>query len=399
MRLKKEAIMAICISFILTISLCGCNGENIDKFYGQTSSTEQIKNNTSSNSEDSKETSEESETSNDITKDYSLEIPTYEQYFQLGEYKNLKYYINEDLYKVSDNMILSQMASDLSLPQKEITDRTAQLGDTVNINFYGTVNGEDFEGNKAEKYETVLGKGKLSEKFEESIVGMKPGETKKIKYEFSDQYNDKKIAGKTADFEIKLNSIKAYDEKSITDDIVSAKTKYKTADEYKNAVKKTLTENMEYQKKTNIASYIIDQIISNATITGYDEDYINLLINSAKETTKKAAEEASLSEEEYVKQKHGAESYDSYVESLRPTAEDYMRSMMAISAIAYAENLNVTDEEYQNQLKKYQDEYNISIDQLNKYYTSEDIIFSILLTKVQDWIINNSTQVDSPDKV
>lgn len=394
--MKKKLTIAICISLILTAITCGCNSQNIDNFYGSSSSADQNKTSAGSKAEDSSQTSEKE---NDVTKDYSLEIPTYEQYFQLGEYKNLKYYINEDLYKVSENMILSQMASELSLSQKEVADRAAELGDTVNLNFHGTIDGKDFEGNKAENYETILGKGKLSEQFEENIVGMKSGETKKVKYTFPEQYNNTGLAGKTADFEIKLNSIKAYDEKDITDELVSSKTTYKTMNEYKKAVEKKLKEDMEYQRKTAIASYVIDQIINNATISGYDEDYIALLMDSAKQTTKDAATKANLSEEEYVKKQYGAESYDSYIESLRPTAEDYMRSMMAISAIAYAENLNVTDEEYQNQLKKYQDEYNVTIDQLNKYYTSEDIIFAILLTKVQDWIVNNSVQVDSPEKL
>jgi trigger factor len=71
---------------------------------------------------------------------------------------------------------------------------------------------------------------------------------------------------------------------------------------------------------------------------------------------------------------------------------------MLISAIAYAEDLTVTDDEYQAQIDEYINEYGITKDQLNAYYTSEDIIFSILVTKVEDWLVDNSVRLDEPEE-
>ena len=400
--MRKEAqimlskkLTAVCLCACLLIPLCGCNTKNIDKFYGTNESSQSSQ--SSQSSKTSSDTSGSAEESRDITKDYSLDVPVWPQYFTLGEYKNLTYYVNDDSYKVTDNMIQNQMATDLDLEMKNITDKKAERGDIIVVDFEGKINGKAFDGNSAKNYETTLGQGKLSESFEENIIGMKPGETKKIKHTFPEKYNDTSIAGKTADFEIKLVSIKNYDLKDITDKLVSEKTKYKNVDEYKKSVKESLEKDMQSRKETEISAIVLDKIIANATITGYDDSYYQMLLESAKDSTKSYAEKEGKTKEQYVKDHYGYESYEAYEKSLEPTAKDYMNSMMAIGALADKEQLGVTDEEYQAQIKKYKDN-GITDEQLNQYYSSEDIIFSILLIKTQKWIVENSIKLDAPEE-
>ena len=114
-------------------------------------------------------------------------------------------------------------------------------------------------------------------------------------------------------------------------------------------------------------------------------------------TAKNRSYKKGKTEEQYVKDHYGYESYEAYEKSLEPTAKDYMNSMMAIGALADKEQLGVTDEEYQAQIKKYKDN-GITDEQLNQYYSSEDIIFSILLIKTQKWIVENSIKLDAPEE-
>ena len=175
------------------------------------------------------------------------------------------------------------------------------------------------------------------------------------------------------------------------------KTKYKNVDEYKKSVKESLEKDMQSRKETEISAIVLDKIIANATITGYDDSYYQMLLESAKDSTKSYAEKEGKTEEQYVKDHYGYESYEAYEKSLEPTAKDYMNSMMAIGALADKEQLGVTDEEYQAQIKKYKDN-GITDEQLNQYYSSEDIIFSILLIKTQKWIVENSIKLDAPEE-
>ncbi len=377
----RKKVLIFCA--LLTLTLSACSNENADKFYGKSSS-------------DTSSVSSTDVSAPDITKNYSLEIPKYDN-FQLGKYKDVTYYIDDSLYEVTDALILNKMASELSLSLHDVTDRTAAYDDTVTVTFKGTIDGKEFDGNSADKYRFILGAGQLLSDFEKTFVGMRPNETKTINYTFPKNYTDDKLAGKTAVFTVTLNGIENYSEKDVTDKLVSEKTEYKTAKEYKAACKKELEQQAKSSKKLDASSIIISKIIDNSTVTAYDEDQIKKLIESAKNATKLYAVNKNMTEEEYVKSQYGFDSYADYEKNLEPSAKEYMKSIMTVSAIAYAENLNVTDEEYQAQIDTYINKYNISENELGNYYKSEDIIFSILTEKVQNWLIDNSVKLDSPE--
>lgn len=379
-RLKKCTAL-ILAGTLLSAVMCACDKNNIDKFYDTGSSSEAVS---------------DQEPTVDISKEYSLEVPDYRENVELGEYKNVEYYINEEYYSVTDDMIVNRMCQSLDLQPTDVTDRGAKYGDTVNVSFEGKIDGKDFDGNSVDKYDILLGEGKLAIAFEEQIVGVKSGETKTITYTFPIEYSDKTVAGKTAQFETTINSIKSYKESDITEQLLAEKTSYTKTADYKTAVEKEIKDTVERQRKNDIASIILSKISENTTVKEYDEDRIAELIDAAKSATSKYAQDANMTVEEYVKESYSAESYTDYEESLRPAAEEYMKSVMLISAIAYNENLNVTDEEYQNQIKTYMDDYHISLLDLNTYYTAEDIVYSLLILKVQNFLVDNGKQLDSP---
>jgi trigger factor len=385
--MKYTRITAILLSFILAVSaFSGCSSKNSDKFYG-----------TDSSSSDS--TSSDSDSSTvDITTEYSLEIPKYDDYFKLGDHTDITYYINDSTYDVTDEDVLNAIAEDLDFELVDVTDRGAKNGDTVDLTFEGLIDGEAFDGNKAENQTIVLGEGSIASDFESQLVGMKTGETKTIEYTFSEDYTDSSIAGKTAEFTVTMNSIQEYTANTLTDDYVSENTDYDTVDEYKKYIRSNLEKENEEQKHQDISAIILSKIMDNSEVIGYDEDEVASLIESAESATSTYAESYDMTEEEFVQTYYGFDSYDAYEESLTETTHNYLNNLMLISAIAYAEDLTVTDDEYQAQIDEYINEYGITKDQLNAYYTSEDIIFSILVTKVEDWLVDNSVRLDEPEE-
>lgn len=383
---SKKVFIIFCTS-LLALTFSACDSTNAEKFYGQTSDVSSIS---------SVDTSASDKSAPDITKDYSLEIPKYDN-FQLGKYKGVTYYIDDSSYEITDAFVLNKMASELNLSLHKISNRTAAYDDTITVSFKGTIDKKEFDGNSADKYRFILGTGQLLSDFEKTFIGMSPNETKTVNYTFPKNYTDSELAGKTAVFTVTLNEIENYSEKDVTDKLVSEKTEYKTAKEYKAACKKELKQQADTSKKLAASSAIMSKIIDDSTVKSYDEDQIKELIESAKNATKLYAVNKNMTEDEYVKSQYGFDSYTDYEKNLKSSAKEYIKSIMTVSAIAHAENLNVTDNEYQKQIDTYMNKYNISENELGNYYKSEDIIFSIITEKVQNWLIKNSVKLDSPE--
>lgn len=380
-----KKIIAVIATLALALStLTACDSENSDKFYGKNESA-----NSDTNS-DTETTSSESYTGVNIRTDYDLTIDDVSEYFTLGDYKNIEYSFDESIYDVSDDMINAAVASSLGLSAIEVSDRKAISGDIVNIDFAGTINGEKFEGCEAFGYEFIIGSNKLAVELEQSIIGMQIGETKTIDYIFPDNYSDENIAGKNSKFNITLNSIKEYNISEITNELIQENTNYQTVDEYTAYIKDVLEKDAEDQKNNAKAGTILDKIMKNSTVNGYDEEKLKELTDSAKEMVETYSKQYGMTKEEFIQQNYGFETYEEYEDNMEQTAKDYLDSIMLISAIANAENLTVTDSEYQDQINEYVNQYNISDEQLNQYYTSDDIIFSILVVKVQNWLLENS---------
>lgn len=118
----------------------------------------------------------------------------------------------------------------------EVNDGTVEEGDSVTINFTGTIDGKEFDGGSAEDYDLVIGEGGMIDGFEDGIIGMKKGETKELDLTFPDDYYEESVAGKPVVFKVTLQKFTRPSE--LNDEWVAANTEYKTVDEYRAAVKK-----------------------------------------------------------------------------------------------------------------------------------------------------------------
>ncbi|MDE7439505.1 MAG: trigger factor [Clostridia bacterium] len=182
----------------------------------------------------------------------------------IDSYKGLK--IKKFEYNVSDadvdkeaNKILESQAKN-----EEVTDRACQNGDTVNIDFVGSVNGEKFPGGTAEDYDLVLGSGAFIPGFEDAVVGMKKGENKDITVKFPDDYQADNLRGKDAVFNITLNKItqKVYPE--LTDEFVKGHAGVETVAEYKAKTRERLERNAEMRGRDETENSIINEIAKHA---------------------------------------------------------------------------------------------------------------------------------------
>lgn len=315
-------------------------------------------------------------------------VDKYASYCELGEYKNISYTrvetdITEDVIAAEVNYILSSFAT-----VETVTTGTAENGDTVNIDFTGTVDGVAFDGGSTDGqgYTLTLGAGTMIDGFEEQIVGHDVGETFDIEVTFPEDYGNTELAGVDAVFEITINNIQVSVLPTYDDAFVSANTDYATVAELEAAIEESIKENDASTNKTTIITTILD---NNVTVNEYPEKELQEVIDKSVESVTEEAATYGMDFATYVSARYGTseENFKAYISQV---AEDFIREKIVICAIAKAEGITVTEDEVEDYKKIMMDELGYTEKQLEAEYTEEDIIFYTISDKVYDFLLENN---------
>lgn len=183
---------------------------------------------------------------------------------KIGSYKGMK--IKEFAYTVKDADVDKEMERLLDRNSRKVpvTDRPAQNGDVVNIDFVGTVDGVKFDGGEAEKFDLTLGSGQFIPGFEEQVVGMNAGEKKDVNVKFPDNYQAEELKGKDAVFAVTLNSIQGKELPELTDAFIKDATGSETIEEYKEKTKERLQKQADKNSLDATENSILDAISATA---------------------------------------------------------------------------------------------------------------------------------------
>ncbi len=317
------------------------------------------------------------------------------KYITLGEYVGIEYTYSVD--PVTDEAVESYVNSALSAKsygeEKTITDRAVKVGDKVNIAFEGKLDGKAFDGGSSESYDLVIGSNSFIEGFEDGLVGAKTGEKRSLNLKFPENYGKDELNGKDVVFDVTVKSIKATVYPELTDEIVAEISDKKTVDEYMKYANEQVAIQNEQNAKNKMESDIWTKIISAVKVTDFPkaevENYRKLLLENYENT---AQQQYGVSYEELLK------AYGQTLEDIEPEivqqAEQAVKEYMTIVAIARAEGLDITDEEYNEQLVKYAEsngyssakEFQAAIDESQFYLT-------LVIDKVMNFVIENATNV------
>ena len=299
------------------------------------------------------------------TVEYTFAVTLYPE-VTLGQYKGLeaeKDAVSVDEAKVDEeiNAVRKRNARMLT-----VEDRAAAMGDTANIDFDGYLDGERFDGGKAEGYDLELGSNSFVPGFEEQIVGMNIGEEKDLDITFPENYVES-LAGKAVVFKVKLNSLTTPELPALDDEFAKDVSEFDTLDEYKADIRanleKAANEQAENKFRTDILRQACDNLVADIPevmvedkleemIRGYAANYgmtdRNVPLDRLKEMM--GLDEATLNN------------------SLRPAAEFQVKNDMLIDAIVKAENIELTDEDVEEYLKKVGEDVKASPEDLKKYF-------------------------------
>ena len=274
----------------------------------------------------------------------------------LGQYKGL------EAEKVSAEVTDEDVMKELEKVQKqnarkiEVTDRPAQMGDVVNIDYVGSVDGVPFDGGKAEGHDLELGSHAFIEGFEEQLVGHSVGEEFDIQVKFPEVYHSAELAGKDAVFAIKINSITAKELPELNDAFAEDVSEFSTLDEYKADILAKLAADKTEKAKQLQNDKLLDVAVANCTMEVPQVMYDNKIDSMMREF-----------EENIVRQGLSMDVYYQYMgtdeqamrDTFKDTAYKSVDARLMLEAIAAAENLLISEEELEAEICKYGESYGI----------------------------------------
>ena len=242
-------------------------------------------------------------------------------------------------------------------------DTEAQLDDIAVIDYEGFVDGVAFDGGKGENYELKLGSHSFIDTFEDQLVGKKAGEECEVNVTFPEEYHAKELAGKPALFKVSVKKVKRTELPAIDDDLAQDVSECNTLDEYKQQVRKNLEEQKEKEAEETRRRELLDKAVEKSTIELADA-IIDTRAENMVEDMANNMRYQGLSMEQYLQMTGGT--LASLKTSLRPQAERRVREELVLEAIAKAENLEVAEEEFDEELGKMAAMYNMEEDKLKE---------------------------------
>lgn len=316
---------------------------------------------------------------------YTFSVEAYPE-VTLGQYKGIE--AVRQLFEVSEEDIANEIENARKQNARKVSvDREAQMGDIANIDFDGYLNGERFDGGKAEGYDLELGSHSFVPGFEEQIVGMKVGEEKDINITFPEQYVEG-LAGKDVVFKVKLNSL-SVSELPEVDDEFAQDNGFDTLDEYKADVKANIAKRFAEEAEAAVRSSIMRKAAENTTVT-VPEVMIN---EKVEEMVRNYAANFGMTDNSVPMDKLLATlGIDETMmeQNLRPSAEIQVRNELMIEAIIAAEAIEATEEEVDAYIAKIAESYNVPADNIKTYFGADYITNELKKEKATDLVINSA---------
>ncbi len=265
----------------------------------------------------------------------------------------------------------------------EVTDRPAQNGDTVSIDYSGSVDGELFEGGTAEKQSLILGSGQFIPGFEDQVAGHSVGDEFDVNVTFPEDYGAKELAGKAAVFKCKLHAINEREIPELDDEFVADVSEFNTVDEYKADVRAKLEKREADRADNEAKDEIIDKLVE-----ALDADIPAVMFDNEVENELQSYDtrlrSQGLSLEMYTQ--YTGMTVDQLKEQFRPGAERQVKLRLALEAIAAQENLEVTEDETNAEYEDIAKAYNMKVEEVKDRILAEDIKADLKVKKAMELV-------------
>jgi len=307
---------------------------------------------------------------------------------KLGEYKGLE--VEELDTNVTDEDVQAELTT-LQNRQAELVvkeEGTAENGDTVVIDFEGFVDGEAFEGGKAENHSLELGTGSFIPGFEEQLVGVATGESKDVEVTFPEEYHAAELAGKPAVFKVTVHEIKGKELPELDDEFAKdVDDEVETLDALKEKIKTRLEDSKKHEAEHHLRDTVVEKAAENAEVE-IPEVMVTNEVNRMLQEFEQRLQMQGMNLELYFQ--FSGQDENALREQMKEEAQNRVKINLTLEAIAKAENLEVTDEDVNAELEKMAGMYNMSVDAIIQALGGvEGIKADLKLQKAVNFLVEN----------
>lgn len=316
---------------------------------------------------------------------------------KLGDYKGME--VPEQDTTVSDDDVNAELEKkrqqQAELVLKE--DKPAENGDTVVIDYEGSVDGEKFDGGSADNYSLELGSGSFIPGFEDQLVGHKSGDDVDVKVTFPEDYHAKNLAGKDAIFKVKVHEIKEKQLPELDDDFAKdVDEDVDTLDELKDKTKKQLQEDKDNQAKAAIEDAAIEKAVANAEIQDIPQSMLDDDTNRQMQQYLAGMQQQGISPQMYF-QITGTKEED-LKKQFANDAEQRVKTNLVLEAIVDDAKLEASDDEMKKEVADLAKQYGMKEDAVEKALSKDMLAHDIKIKKAVDLVADSAKQVASDDK-
>lgn len=311
---------------------------------------------------------------------------------KLGKYKGVK--VDKIDVEVTDADVDAEIDKEREKNARNITveDRAVKDGDITTLDFEGFVDGVAFDGGKGENYPLTIGSGAFIPGFEEQLVGAEIGKEVEVKVTFPEDYQAENLKGKDAVFKCTVKEIKEKQLPELDDEFAGEVSEFDTLAEYKEDVKKTLTEKKQKDAKNAKENAAVDAAVAVCEM----EIPEAMLETQQKQMLDEFAQRISmqgLTMEQYFQ--FTGSSYQQMFEQVKPQAEERIKARLVLEAIAKAENLEATEEEYEKELQNMSDIYQMELDKVKELLgdrEKKNIMQDLAVRKAAEFVADNAKE-------
>ena len=311
---------------------------------------------------------------------------------KLGKYKGVE--VEKQDTKVTDAEVEDELkkVQNTNARNVEITDRPVQDKDLTTIDFEGTIDGVPFEGGKGTDYPLTIGSHTFIDNFEDQLIGMNIGEERDVKVKFPDEYHASALKGKDAVFKVTLKEIKEKQLPELNDEFAEDNG-YDSLDAYKENIKKNLTEAKETSAKNKKEREALDIIIEDCELE-LPQALIDTQVQRMAGDIERNVTQQGMTFDQYLKYMNITA--EKFMENLKPDAEKRLKQRLVLEAIAKAEKLEASDEEYKAELEKNAKNYNLEADEFEVMLDDEGkelLREDIVIRKALDIVTSEAKEV------
>lgn len=267
----------------------------------------------------------------------------------LGDYKSVK--VEKEALDVNDEKVNAEieiMRSNAGKLKEVADDEAAKDKDVTNINFEGFIDGEAFDGGKAEGFDLTLGSKSFIDTFEDQIIGHKKGDKFDVNVTFPEEYHAENLKGKPAVFKVKVNSIKRKEEAELNEDLAK-ELGYDSVEDLKAKTKENLTKREETRIENEYRGKVVDAVVDTVNFE-IPEAVVEREIQFQINRFAQQLQMQGMSLNQYFEMT--GQDIEKMRESIKESAEKSVKRDLVLTEIAKAENVQATEEEVNAELDR-----------------------------------------------